>query len=944
MPPTRKVRRILCVVGWNLLFILVGLLLIGVAGEAYLRLTIPFSASSPDSTDFVPLSTRFVPGVGTLQKPNIERRFTNNLDYWTIQRANSLGFLDREPIDPARAAESCHVTVIGDSFVEAMQVQLPEKFQIQLEELAATDNPELDVTVSAFGSSGTGQVSQLPFYDAYARHLFPDLLVLVFVANDPIDNSTVSHSLLYGADPDTSARVSAVMSSDGAVELRLPNTDIPKPLLPQTTEDPPSWATRVIRQATETSHLARWLQLKSPWFHATTNTDSELVARAKELMQREEHVWMFDGRIPTSTVEIDNLVLDSGSNFYREAWDITEFALKQFKRRADHAGTALMVLATHTIGDEGDPMFDILSGIAEPLGIPVVSQQNYIDQQGYSIGDARFRQDSHWTTTGHRLAAEAVWEYIQGKWNGECPSATPYPEIKVDWIKVGHHIHTPKGKVWSDVFPKDLNLYRAAYDSVVAVPPTVISDWNMHLYSDGVTYIRDRCTAKDVENNFFMHVMPQDVQDLPEDLRDNGFESVTFHSHIRGAMFDGKCLTSMDLPEYEIKSIRTGQFIRGFDSEEGIVWSVRYNFALPDIIDAVLELQRSGREPVVSSNFGVYIDDGRLIYVKDSCSTEDRDTPFFLHVVPADEADLPAGREESGFDNLGFELIQKGGVYDGRCFAAVELPEYDVASIKTGQVIDGMETWSVRYNFALPEVISTVQKLQQSGREPVTRSNFDVYLDDNQLIYVKDSCNAEDRDTPFFLHVFPADQNDLPDGHEEPGFDNLGFELMQRGGVHDGGCFATVDLPEYEIESIRTGQFSEDVQTWRADYNFTLPETIDAIQEIRQSGRDPDVRSAFDVYINDGRLIYVKDSCAADDRDLPFFLHVFPADESNLPDGRKESGFDNLDFELTRKGGESDGLCFAAVDLPKYSIASIRTGQWVRGESSVWEASIDFAE
>ena len=931
-------------VGWNLLFILVGLLLIGIAGEAYLRLTVPFSASSPVSTDFVPLSTRFVPGVGTLQKPNVERRFTNNLDYWTIQRANSLGFLDREPIDPAHAAESCHVTIIGDSFVEAVQVPLSEKVQIQLEELATTDNPELDVTVSAFGSSGTGQVSQLPFYDAYARHLFPDLLVLVFVVNDPIDNSTVSHSLLYGADPDTSSRVSAVMSSDGTVQLRLTNTDIPKPLSPPTLETPPSWATRVIRQATETSHLARWLQLKSPWLNAAPNTNREIVARANELMRRQEHAWMFDGWIPTSPADIDEMILDSESTVYREAWGITKFALEQFKRRADHYGTALMILATYTVGDEGAPMFDILNDIAESLDIPVVSQQKYIDQQGYSIGDARFRQDSHWTTTGHRLAAEAVWEHIQGKWNGECPSATPDLQVEVDWIKTGHNIHTPQGKVWSDVFPKDLNLYREAYDSVVAFPPTEKSDWNIHLYSDGVTYIRDRCTAKDVENHFFLHVMPKDVQGLPEDRREIGFQSTTFHISSRGAMFDGKCLASMDLPEYEIDRIHTGQFVRGFDSEEGIVWSVRYNFALPDIIDVVVELQRSRRKPVIRANFDVYIDDGQLIYVKESCGNDDRDPPFFLHVFPADEKDLPAGREESGFDNLGFELMQKGGVQDGKCFTAVDLPEYDIASIKTGQVTDGAETWRTHYNFALPEIIDTVHELQQSGREPVIRSNFDVYIDDNQLIYVKEACNADDRDTSFFLHAFPVDENDLDDDRREPGFNNLGFELTREGGEHGGGCFAAVDLPDYDIASIRTGQVTDGSETWRAHYNFTLPEIIDTVHELQQSSHNPDIRANFDVYIYNHQLIYAKSPCDANDRDTSFFLHVFPADENHLPDSRQEFGFDNLDFELTHKGGMHDGGCFAAVDLPVYEIDYIRTGQWVRGEGNVWEASIEFAE
>ena len=815
-PSARNVRHVLRIAGWNLLFILVGLLLIGIAGETYFRLSGRFDDIRSGVAEEPPRWS-FVPGVGLLRPPHTELVF----DY-TVQRANSIGFMDREPIDPARAAESCHITIIGDSFVEGREVHISDKMQVQLEEIAAHEAPNLDVTVSAYGIMGTGQVNQLPLYDGYARHLNPDLMVLAFVDNDLIDNSTVSASLLSGMEPGNTSRVHAVMSSDGAVELRLPNTDAPKRLLPPTPESLPSWRTRFIKQATKTSRFARWLQFKLPRFLATPSSDGEFVARVQELIRRQEHAWMFDGWMPASRADIDDVILDGESAVFREVWGITKFTLGQFKRRADHDGVDLMILSAYTLGDEGDPMFDVLNGIATSLDIPVVSQQSYIDRQGYSTRDAHFRNDLHWSSTGHRWAAEAVWEYVKDEWNGECPSYTPDPDVEIDWIKVGSHIHTPEGKIWSVPFPRDLDLYREAYASVVADPPTVRSDWNVHLYEDGVTYAKDQCTAEDIENSFFLHVMPEDVPDLPENRREYGFQSTTFHFLSRGALFDGQCMASMDLPGYEIARIRTGQFIRGIDSD--------------------------------------------------------------------------------------------------------------------------VEVWSVRYNFALPEIMNAVRDLQQSGIEPDIRSDFDVYINDGQLLYVKESCNSDDRDLPFFLHVFPKDEADLSDSRKESGFDNLGFELMQMGGMHDDDCFAAVDLPQYEIASIRTGQVVEGVETWRAYHNFNFPETLDAVQEIRRSGREPDIRSNFDVYIDDGLLVYVNESCDADDRDLPFFLHVFPADESDLPDDRQEFGFDNLDFELMQRGGESDGVCFAVVGLPAYEIRSIRTGQWVRGEGEVWEASIEFGE
>ena len=156
-PSSRIYVRILRVAVWNLLLIIAGLVVIAAVGEVYVRLSTPFERNV--------IPTRFVPGVGVIYEPGAESRWTNYREFWTISRSNSWGFLDREPISPERAAESCHITIIGDSFVDAREVPISDKVQVRLEELAARELPELDVTTSAFGIRGTAQVNQLPFYD-----------------------------------------------------------------------------------------------------------------------------------------------------------------------------------------------------------------------------------------------------------------------------------------------------------------------------------------------------------------------------------------------------------------------------------------------------------------------------------------------------------------------------------------------------------------------------------------------------------------------------------------------------------------------------------------------------------------------------------------------------------------------------------------------------------
>ena len=101
--------------------------------------------------------------------------------------------------------------------------------------------------------------------------------------------------------------------------------------------------------------------------------------------------------------------------------------------------------------------------------------------------------------------------------------------------------------------------------------------------------------------------------------------------------------------------------------------------------------------------------------------------------------------------------------------------------------------------------------------EPVIRSDFDVYLMRNQLIYFKDPCEPADIEPRFFLHIIPADANDLPLNRKRYGFDNLNFNFGDYGlGMSFGGkCLMTRSLPDYKITNIRTGQFTREDGQWK---------------------------------------------------------------------------------------------------------------------------------
>ena len=340
--------------------------------------------------------------------------------------------------------------------------------------------------------------------------------------------------------------------------------------------------------------------------------------------------------------------------------------------------------------------------------------------------------------------------------------------------------------------------------------------------------------------------------------------------------------------------------------------------------------------PIASSTFDMYLNGTRLVYVKEECSHEDVDTPFFLHLHPVDIADLGPHRRPHGYDNLDFVFWRYGFRGNGRCAAERALPDYGIASIDTGQYVPGEgRKWGERIVFpgAVDKVIERVEDMRLA-----TRSVFDLYLDEDRLVYFKEECGDEDVDTLFFLHLRAVDVAELPLDRQPHGFDNLDF-LFETVGFHVGGrCAAERPLPDYRIASIDTGQYVPGKgRKWSE--RIVFPGAVDKVIE-RVEDMRPAARSAFDLYLDEDRLVYFKEECSDEDVDAPFFLHLRAVDVAELPLDRQPHGFDNLDFLFETVGFHDGRRCAAERPLPDYRIASIDTGQYVPGESRVWSETI----
>ena len=99
-----------------------------------------------------------------------------------------------------------------------------------------------------------------------------------------------------------------------------------------------------------------------------------------------------------------------------------------------------------------------------------------------------------------------------------------------------------------------------------------------------------------------------------------------------------------------------------------------------------------------------------------------------------------------------------------------------------------------------------VQQIVSDADNPLIRSDFDVYLNNRLLIYIKERCNASDIDNTFFLAAFPVHNADLPEDRRPHGFANLDFDFTDYGFGGGERCIAARDLPAYPIERIHTGQ------------------------------------------------------------------------------------------------------------------------------------------
>ena len=166
--------------------------------------------------------------------------------------------------------------------------------------------------------------------------------------------------------------------------------------------------------------------------------------------------------------------------------------------------------------------------------------------------------------------------------------------------------------------------------------------------------------------------------------------------------------------------------------------------------------------------------------------------------------------------------------------------------VVSGQRIEGVRSLTPdnRYMFLYDRTDhdAALRRYERHARQaaPVLDSpDYDVYLVEgahgNELLYFRDRCpNHQFRDTmraqrilmgggSVFVHVWPADANDLPTARRPFGFDALvDFQQRQQrliGWRQDGKCYAVCRLPDYRIAKIRVGSATGEGIAWEGSFS-----------------------------------------------------------------------------------------------------------------------------
>ena len=160
----------------------------------------------------------------------------------------------------------------------------------------------------------------------------------------------------------------------------------------------------------------------------------------------------------------------------------------------------------------------------------------------------------------------------------QCIASVALPDYAIAGIHTGQVIHGA-GVIWDlEYEPGRAERLLAELDAARQTQsPVIQADFAVYHNAGRLIYAKEPCTPADTDAPFFLHLIPTAAADLPASSRQHGFDNRDFAFEQAGVLFDGQCIASVALPEYDIAIIRTGQYTPG----AGRLWETEFAPAAP---------------------------------------------------------------------------------------------------------------------------------------------------------------------------------------------------------------------------------------------------------------------------------------------------------------------------------------------------------------------------
>jgi hypothetical protein len=357
----------------------------------------------------VPGNARFIPDKGTTYIPHAYYRHTK--EGFSEGRFNAHGFRDYErtyekPVGVFR------ILILGDSNIEALQVQLEESFTAQLEKLLNADASSTRFEVLGLGQSGFGTADEYIRYLNFGVAYDPDLVVVAFLTgNDFRNNSKLlnrqSVGFYYAFDHDNH-----LLLDRSAIDAYQNSLTYPK---------------RLFERLKTKSHLLTLISERIYLFRR------QLLETSFAAAYGDEDIGDHKGK---------NLDLFSDLNIYRsdlpsqwkETVEITKEIILIFKKSAEEHGSRFLLLTLSNaeqvhpeIGQKLKSRYSVELDYEQPdrileefakenkvafLKLMPAFRDHHMKTGQYLHGFGSSHA-GHWNQAGHRLAAELTFQFLK---------------------------------------------------------------------------------------------------------------------------------------------------------------------------------------------------------------------------------------------------------------------------------------------------------------------------------------------------------------------------------------------------------------------------------------------------------------------------------------------------------------------------------------------------